>query len=72
MIKICLLHTKKLIVFVGVSNDLREENLSSQAQSQSTFASCFVNKMEDNVRSFASFVNYSIFSFQTCLMYYLI
>lgn len=72
MIKICLLHTKKLIVFVGVSNDLREENLLSQAQSQSTFTSCFVKQMEDNVRSFASFVNYSIFSFQTCLMYYLI
>ncbi|KAH1198156.1 Ubiquitin-like-specific protease 1D [Glycine max] len=38
----------------GVSNDLREENLSSQAQSQSTFASCFVNKMEDNTNCTAS------------------
>jgi len=42
-----------MIVFVGVSNDLREETLSSQAQPLSTFTSCFVKKMEDSVRSFA-------------------
>ncbi|XP_028245600.1 ubiquitin-like-specific protease 1D isoform X2 [Glycine soja] len=38
----------------GVSNDLREENLLSQAQSQSTFTSCFVKQMEDNTNCTAS------------------
>lgn len=55
--------------FVGVSNESRQENLSSQALPQSSFASCFVKKMEDDVRSFASFGKWKIlyFSFLTCL-----
>ncbi|XP_061372322.1 ubiquitin-like-specific protease 2 isoform X1 [Gastrolobium bilobum] len=32
----------------GVSNDLRQENTLSEAQSQSSFASSFVKKMEDD------------------------
>jgi len=40
-----------MIVFVGVSNDLREGTLSSHAQPLSTFTSYFVKKMEDSVRS---------------------
>ncbi|KAE9607897.1 hypothetical protein Lal_00040015 [Lupinus albus] len=33
---------------VGVSNDLTQENDSSQAPSESSFSSCFVKKMEDD------------------------
>ncbi|KAK7361892.1 hypothetical protein VNO77_03982 [Canavalia gladiata] len=40
--------TSSSAVGEGMSNDPREDNLSSQAQSQSSFASCFVKKMEDN------------------------
>ncbi|TKY58634.1 Ubiquitin-specific protease 1D [Spatholobus suberectus] len=40
--------TSSSAVSEGVSNDLREENLSSQAQPLSSFTSCFVKKMEDN------------------------
>ncbi|XP_057416870.1 ubiquitin-like-specific protease 1D isoform X2 [Lotus japonicus] len=35
----------------GVSYDLRHENVSSQAQPQSTFASCFMKKIKDDKQS---------------------
>ncbi|KAJ1384888.1 ubiquitin-like-specific protease 1D isoform X2, partial [Sesbania bispinosa] len=38
---------------VGVSPDLRQENSSSQSKSQSSFASCFVKKIEDDTNSVA-------------------
>ncbi|XP_020225763.1 ubiquitin-like-specific protease 1D isoform X1 [Cajanus cajan] len=40
--------TSSNAVSEGVSNELREENLLSHAQPQSSFASCFVKKLEDN------------------------
>ncbi|RDX84639.1 Ubiquitin-like-specific protease 1D, partial [Mucuna pruriens] len=46
--------TSSSAVSEGVSNDLREENLSSQALPQSSFASSFVKKMEDNTNCTAS------------------
>ncbi|KAK7383182.1 hypothetical protein VNO78_28855 [Psophocarpus tetragonolobus] len=41
-------------VIEGESNDLREGNLSSQTQPQSTFASCFAKKIEDNTNCTSS------------------
>jgi len=40
--------TSSSVVTKGVSNDLREETLSSQAQPLSTFTSYFIKKMEDS------------------------
>nr|KYP54893.1 hypothetical protein KK1_001093 [Cajanus cajan] len=46
--------TSSNAVSEGVSNELREENLLSHAQPQSSFASCFVKKLEDNTNCIAN------------------
>jgi len=57
------LYNKKLNAFVGVSNYSRQENLPSCPQSEASLASNIMNKRDNNVRSFASFIIYCAFTF---------
>lgn len=63
-----MLYNKKLNAFVGVSNYSRQENLPFRPQSEASLASNIMNKRDNNVRSFASFIIYCAFTF--CLDWY--